>query len=130
LAVDEELEQAQGLLAAGDVPGLIRHLRAAGETLPLGEMARLLAGAARLAGFDDLARAAAAVGGVRDGFRAQDAQALYDLGCACTGRGVPGLAVRPLALALELVPDSVPALGEFVSALEHDGQHARVLTMS
>jgi hypothetical protein len=44
LAVDEELEQAQGLLAAGDVPGLIRHLRAAGERLPLGEMARLPAG--------------------------------------------------------------------------------------
>jgi hypothetical protein len=129
LAVDEELEQAQDLLAAGDVPGLIGHLRAADETLPLSEIARLLAGASRLAGFDDLARAAAAVGSVRDGFRAQDAQALYDLGYACTERGVPELAVRPLALALELVPDSVPALSEFVSALEQDGQHARVLTV-
>ena len=127
--MDEELEQAQGLLAAGDVPGLIRHLRAAGETLPLGEMARLLAEAARLEGFDDLARAAAVVGGVRDGFRAQDAQALYDLGYACAERGIAGLAVRPLALALELVPDSVPVLSEFVSALEQDGQHARVLTV-
>jgi hypothetical protein len=129
LAVDEELEHAQGLLAAGDVPGLIRHLRAAGERLPLGETARFLAGAARLAGFDDLARAAAAVGSVRDGFRAQDAQALYDLGYACAERGVPGLAVGPLALALELVPDSVPALSEFVSSLEQDGQHARVRTV-
>jgi hypothetical protein len=63
------------------------------------------------------------VGGVRDGFRTQDAQALYDLGYACTERGVPELAVRPLALALELVPDSVPALSEFVSALEHDAEH-------
>ena len=44
------------------MPGLIRHLRAAGERLPLGEMARLLAAAARLAGFDDLARAAARAG--------------------------------------------------------------------
>jgi hypothetical protein len=69
------------------------------------------------------------VGSVRDGFRAQDAQALYDLGYACTERGVPELAVRPLALALELVPDSVPALSEFVSALGQDGQHARVLTV-
>jgi hypothetical protein len=43
LAVDEELEQAQDLLAAGDVPGLIGHLRAADETLPLSEIARLLA---------------------------------------------------------------------------------------
>ena len=91
--MDKELEQAQGLLAAGDVPGLIQHLRAAGETLPLEEMARSLAGAARLAGFDDLARAAAAVGGVEDGFHTQDAQALYDLGYACTERGVPELAV-------------------------------------
>jgi hypothetical protein len=54
---------------------------------------------------------------------------MYDLGYACTECGVPGLAVRPLALALELVPDSVPALGELVSALEQDAQHARVLTV-
>ena len=84
--MDEQLEQAQGLLAAGDVPGLILQLRAAGERLPLSGMARLLAGAARLA-------------------------------------------VWPLALALERVPDSIPALSEFVSTLEHDGQHARVLTV-
>lgn len=70
LAVDEELEQAEVLPAAGDVSGLIRLLRATGETLPLGEIARLLAGAARLTGFDNLERAAAVVGGVRDGFRA------------------------------------------------------------
>lgn len=48
---------AQGLLASGDVPGLLRHLRAHGEALPLGEVARLVTGAARLAGLDDLAQA-------------------------------------------------------------------------
>jgi hypothetical protein len=61
MGVTVELEKAQGLLASGDISGLLRYLRADGEALPLGEVARLVAGAARLAGFDDLAQAAAAV---------------------------------------------------------------------
>ena len=59
--VAAELEEAQGLLASGDISGLLRLLRVQGEALPLGEVARLVGEAARLAGFDDLARAAAAV---------------------------------------------------------------------
>jgi hypothetical protein len=47
--------------ASGDIQGLLRYLRADGEALPLGEVAQLVARAARLAGFDDLAQAAAAV---------------------------------------------------------------------
>jgi hypothetical protein len=43
------------------VTSLLLHLRASSDELPLGEVARLVAGAARLAGFDDLAQAAAAV---------------------------------------------------------------------
>jgi len=62
MGVAEELQAAQGLLASGDVQGLLRYLRADGEALPLGEVARLVAGAARLAGFEDLAQAAAAGG--------------------------------------------------------------------
>jgi hypothetical protein len=127
VGVAEELEQAEGLLASGDVPGLLRHLRAHGEALPLDEVARLVAGAARLAGFDDLEQAAAAVAEASSG--SQDARALYDFGYACIERGAAHLAVRPLARALELAPDAAPVLGELVAALEHDGQHARAVAM-
>ena len=129
MGVTEELEKAQGLLASGDIPGLLRHLRADGEALPLGEVARLVAGAARLAGFDDLAQAAAAVAGGGDGSGTQDALALYDFGYACIERGAGYLAVRPLARALELAPDAAPVLSELVAALEHDGQHARAVAV-
>jgi hypothetical protein len=127
VGVAEELKQAEGLLASGDVPGLLRHLRAHGEALPLGEVARLAAGAARLAGFADLAQAAAAVAGAGAG--SQNARALYDFGSACIERGAAGLAVRPLARALELAPDAAPVLSELVTALEHDGQHARAVAV-
>jgi hypothetical protein len=129
VGVAEELENAQGLLASGDVPGLLRHLRWHGEALPLGEVARLVAGAARLAGFDDLAQAAAAAAEGGDGSSPQDARALYDFGYACVERGAGYLAVRPLARALELAPDAAPVLGELVAALEHDGQHARAVAV-
>jgi tetratricopeptide (TPR) repeat protein len=126
--VTGELEKAQGLLASGDVPGLLRYLRADGDALPLGEVARLVAGAARQARFDDLAQAAAAVEG-GDGAGTQDVRALYDFGYACTERGASYLAVRPLARALELAPDAAPVLTELVTALEQDGQHARAVTV-
>ena len=124
MGVAEELQAAQGLLASGDVQGLLRYLRADGEALPLGEVARLVAGAARLAGFEDLAQAAAAGG---DG--AEDARALYDFGYACLDRGAGYLAVRPLARALELALDAGPVLSELVAALEQDGQHARTVAV-
>jgi hypothetical protein len=125
--VADGLEKAQGLLASGDVPGLLRYLRAEGDALPLGEVARLVAAGAQLAGFDDLAQAATAVAGGEDGTR--DARALYDFGYACTDRGASYLAVRPLARALELAPDAAPVLSELVAALEQDGQHARAVTV-
>ena len=127
--VTEELAAAQGLLASGDIPGLLLHLRADGEALPLGEVARLVAAAARLAGFDDLAQAAAAVADGGDGAGTQDALALYGFGYACLDRGASYLAVRPLARALELAPDAAPVLSELVTALEHGGQHARADTV-
>ena len=121
-----ELEEAEGLLASGDLPGLLRQLRVHGGELPLGEVARLAAGAARLAGFDDLAQAAAAAA---DGSGSQDARVLYDFGYACLERGAGYLAVRPLARALDLAPDAAPVLSELVTALEHDGQHARAVAV-
>jgi tetratricopeptide (TPR) repeat protein len=127
--VTEELERARGLLAAGDISGLLRHLRAHGEALPLGEVARLVAGAAQLAGFADLAQAAAAVAEGEDGSGPEDARALYEFGYACIERGIGYLAVRPLARALELAPDAAPVLSELITALEHDGQHARAVAV-
>ena len=87
-----------------------------------------MAGAARLAGFDDLAQAAAAVAG-RGPRRPEDARALYDFGYACMERGVGYLAVRPLARALELAPDAAPVLSELVAALEQERQHARAVAV-
>jgi hypothetical protein len=87
MGVTEELEKAQGLLASGDIADLLRYLRAHGEALPLGEVARLVAGAARLAGFDDLAQAAAAVAAAGgDGSGTEDPRALYGFGYACLDR--------------------------------------------
>jgi hypothetical protein len=129
VGVSEELGKAQDLLASGDIPGLLRHLRAHGEALPLGEVAQLVARAARLADFDDLARAAAAVAEGGDGSGPGDVRALYDFGYACIERGIGHLAVRPLARALELAPDAAPVLSELVAALEQDGQHARAVAV-
>lgn len=122
-------EEAQGLLASGDVRGLLRYLRWHGETMPLLEVAGLVEGAARLAGFEDLAAAAAAVAAGEDGSGPQDAPSLYAFGYACLDRGADYLAIRPLARALELAPDATPVLSELVATLEHDGQHARAVAV-
>lgn len=72
--MSEQLEQPHDLLASGDVPGLLRFLHADGGELPLGQV-QVVAGAARIAGFDDRAQAASpVVGGDCSGTR--EAQAL------------------------------------------------------
>ena len=124
--VIEELEEAQNLLASGDVPGLLRHLRVHGEALSLVEVAGLMAQAARDAEFDDLAEAASAVA---EGGESEDPRALYDFGYACIERGVDHLAIRPLLRALEMVPDAAPVLSELVAALENEGRHAQAVTV-
>lgn len=128
MGVTQELEEAQALLASGDVQGLLRCLRAGGESLPLGEVARLVADAARLAGFGDLAQAAAAAAGSGDPVNG-DPQALYDYGYACIERGASYLAVGPLTRALELAPGSAPVLSELIAALEDEGQHERAIAV-
>ena len=76
--------KAQGLLESGDVAGLLRYLRADGDALPLGDVAALVAGAGQLAGFDDLAQAAAAVADGGNGPGTGDAfAALFLFGYAC-----------------------------------------------
>jgi tetratricopeptide (TPR) repeat protein len=130
MGVSEELEKAQSLLDSGDIPGLLLHLRGHGEALPVGEMARLVAGAARLAGLDDLAQAAAAVAAAGTGGPGpEDVLALYNFGYACIELRIEYLAVPPLARALELAPDAAPVLSELVAALEQDGRHARAVAV-
>jgi hypothetical protein len=127
--MSEQLEEeARGLLASGDVPGLLRLLRTGGGELPLGQVVQLVAGAAQIAGFDDLAQAAAAVAG-GDCSGTREAQALFNFGFACIEHGAGYLAIRPLALALDLAPGSGAVLSELVTALESDGQHARAVAV-
>ena len=123
--------QARGPLAAGDVPGLVRYLRAYGGTLPLGEVAALAAGIGRGTGCADLARAATAVAEGADGScaSAEQVKALYGFGCECVDHELGFLAVRPLARALELAPDDKQVLGELVEALQQDGQHAHAVAV-
>lgn len=125
----EELKKARELLASGDIPGLLRHLRTQGDAIPLGDVAQLAAKAARNSGFTDLEQAASAAAKHGKGSGDKSVRALYDFGYACIERGVDYLAIRPLARALELAPSAVPVLSELVAALEHEGQHARAIAV-
>ncbi|MES9607792.1 hypothetical protein [Actinomadura sp. NPDC000929] len=115
------MSDARALLESGDIAGLIRHLRFNAETMELGEVARLMEGAAALSGFDDMREAAAAMA-VR-----QEPQQLYDFGFACVERGVAFLAVPALRRALEMLPDEPVLLMELVSALERENRHAEAV---
>jgi hypothetical protein len=121
------MSKAQGLLESGDVAGLLRYLRTDGDALPLGEVAALVAGAGRLAGFDDLEVAGAEVAHGAQGM--PESAALWLFGYACMEHGAGYLAIRPLSRALELAPDSAPILSELVTALEQDGRHARAVAV-
>ena len=125
----ESLEQARGLLASGDVSGLLRYLRTDQDELSLREVAGLLAGAARLAALGDLEQAAALVAGGAYESAGDELAALWAFGYSCVGHRAEFLAIRPLARALELAPDAGPVLGELVTALEGDGQHARAVAV-
>ncbi|MFD0903317.1 hypothetical protein [Actinomadura sediminis] len=127
------MDDPQVLLDNGDIPGLLRHLRANAESMDLRELARLTEGAAAASGFDDLREAAAAVagtGGRRGLFRRggePGAQELYDFGYACVERGAAALAVPALRAALELLPGEIGLVRELVAALERDHRHAEAV---
>ncbi|WP_189817911.1 hypothetical protein [Streptomyces olivaceoviridis] len=112
------LRTAWDALDAGDVPGALRQVRAAGEDQPLDEVALVVARAAGSAGFDDLADASAALAAAPE-----DPRALYDFGYACVERGVPDLAIPALRAALRLSGGALPVLRELVSAYEDEGRH-------
>ncbi|MFE0385787.1 tetratricopeptide repeat protein [Streptomyces bungoensis] len=113
-----ELLDAWKCLDARDVPGALRQLRAAGEDQPLGEVALVAGRAAAAAGFDDLARAAAALAAAPE-----RVQALYDFGFACVERGVSYLAIPALREAQRHSRGSLAVLRELVSAYEDEGRH-------
>lgn len=123
-ALEDELGKAEELLAAGDVPAMIKHLRFKGDAIPLPAIVRLIGTSAEQAGYDDLAESATAVQSAP-----QDPQALYDFGYACIERGIAFLAIRPLTEALALAPDALDVLSELVVALEHDGRHSQAVTV-
>ncbi|AKN74008.1 hypothetical protein QR97_33600 [Streptomyces sp. PBH53] len=110
-------------LDAGDVPGALRQVRAAGEEQPLAEVALVVGRAAGAAGFADLADAAAALAAAPE-----EARALYDFGYACVERGVPDLAIPALREALRRSGGALPVLRELVSAYEDEGRHREAVT--
>ncbi|MGW1724220.1 hypothetical protein ACWCQK_14955 [Streptomyces sp. NPDC002306] len=119
-----ELLKAWQLLDQGDIPGALRALRDGAENLPLNEVALVVAGAARTAGFDDLHRAATELAADPD-----RAQALYAYGYACVERDVPYLAIPALREALVQAPGSAAVLRELVSAYEREGRHAEAVAV-
>ncbi|MEU6039812.1 hypothetical protein ABZ801_30870 [Actinomadura sp. NPDC047616] len=117
-------DEARELLRAGDIPGLLRHLRFNADDMEQAEMARLMEEAAARSGFDDLRQAAAAVAADPD-----DPGKLYDYGYACVERGVSYLAIPALRRALVLAPGAQPLLNELVSALEDEIRHAEAVAV-
>jgi hypothetical protein len=122
------IEAARASAAADDAAGTIRTLRGLPEPLLLADggtfatAATLVASAARLAGYDDLAKAAE-----RAGEAPEDAHALYGYGYSCVERGVAYLAVPALMRALGRAPEAGAVRMELVSALEAESRHAEAV---
>ncbi|GAB2517958.1 hypothetical protein [Nocardia heshunensis] len=115
----ETLERVRGLLAADDVPGSVRALRAIADTAPLPEIAAITRELAAHTGFDDLAATASVVA---DG--PGDPDAYLRFGYDCIERGISFAAISALRAALR-GGTSKPelALSELVAALEDEFRH-------
>ncbi|GHH62686.1 hypothetical protein GCM10018781_10950 [Kitasatospora indigofera] len=109
-------------LRGGDPAAAMRELRRGGDELGLAEAAPLVAEIADAVGFEDLARAARALGDAPGG-----AGALYAYGYACVGRGVPFLAVPALAEALRLAVGPPPSRGLFGRARRQPAPEPQVI---
>jgi hypothetical protein len=122
------IETARTAAASGDAAGTIRALRALPEPLLLadggtfGAVAGLVASAARVAGFEELAAAAD-----RAGQNPDDPHALYGYGYNCVERGIAYLAVPALLRALARAPHAGTVRMELVSALEAEARHAEAV---
>ena len=119
---DDPLPTAQALLAADDIPGLIRHLRSAGDELPLLDFVRLLRDSAANMGFDDMVQTADRVLEMGDDPEEQ-AFALYNFGYECIEYGIEFLAVRPLREAAERQPGVIQIRTELAAAYERSWRH-------
>ncbi|GAB2881637.1 hypothetical protein GCM10027074_57420 [Streptomyces deserti] len=113
-----ELLKAWQSLDEGDVHGALRQLRHGTDTLPLEEVALVVARAAGMTGFADLQEAATTLSA-----HPGKARPLYDFGYACIERGVSYLAIPALREALRLAAGAPPVLRELVSAYEDEGRH-------
>jgi hypothetical protein len=113
-----ELEKAWELLEAGDVAGVMRHLRFTAEQIPIADLARVVGKAAEAAGFEDLTQAAANLAA-----SSENAQYLFDFGYACIEHGASYAAIPALAEAVRLVPGSSVARTELVAAYEAVMRH-------
>ena len=118
----DPLTAADELLAAGDVAGLLRHLRVDGEQVPLPDFVRVLGEAARSMGFEAMVTAADRVREAGDDSEAQ-AVALYEFGFECIEHGVAFLAIRPLREAAEQAPGVIQIRTELAAACERAWQH-------
>ncbi|GAA3001058.1 hypothetical protein [Streptosporangium longisporum] len=122
--MDSDLQEAWALADAGDAAGLMRRLRFTADRFAVGDIAPLAGRAAELAGFADLAEAAADV--AADPGRPR---ALYAYGYACVERGASFLAVPALRAALSLDPGSSEILRELVAALEDEHRHGDAVSV-
>jgi hypothetical protein len=123
-AVRADVAEAWELVEAGDVPGVMRHLRFTADRLPIAEVARITERAAGITRFDDLVSASTALAEAP-----HEPQALFDYGYACIERGVSFLAIPALSAALRQVPGSPVILTELVAALEDEGRHAEAVAV-
>lgn len=119
-----DLAKAWELVQAGDVPGVMRHLRFTVEKLEIADVAQLVGRAADQVGFGDLAEASSALAA-----DPEQPRALYDFGYACIERGVSFLAIPALTAAARRVPDSPVVLTELVAALEDEGRHREAVAV-
>lgn len=113
---------ADELLAAADIPGLIRRLRVDGEALALPDFVRVLRDAARSMGFDAMVAAAERVLAAGDDVEEQ-AVALYEFGYECVEHGIAYLAVRPLREAAARKPGVIQIRTELAAACERSWAH-------
>ncbi|MEI5100749.1 hypothetical protein RB200_22275 [Streptomyces sp. PmtG] len=114
-------------LDADDVPRALAHLREGHEgaaSLPLDEVALVVARAAGLAGFDDLREAATELSA-----HPGQGQRLHDFGSACVARGLAHLAVPALREALRQRPGALPVVRALAAAYEARGRHREAVEL-
>ncbi|MEY9890961.1 hypothetical protein ABIA35_003919 [Catenulispora sp. MAP12-49] len=125
-AATDVLSAVDDLLAAGDIAGVVRHLRVDGDALPLLDFVRVLRDAAGAMGFDAMAVAAERVLAAGED-REEQAVGLYEFGYECVEHGIAFLAVRPLREAAEREPGVIQIRTELAAACERSWEHREAM---